>query len=125
MTHIIPELRYRDLNAAIAWFRDQLGFEVTFEVPGPGGVPAHVEMRLGDSQVFLSPYSSEGEFADVRHYLNLVVDDPDAHHARAVAAGANIILAPRDTPFGARFYAMRDAENVLWWISTYRPAKGV
>jgi uncharacterized glyoxalase superfamily protein PhnB len=120
---IVPEVRYRDVKAAVAWYRDQLGFEMTFEVPGPGGTPAHVEMRLGNSYVFLSPYSDEGAFADVKQFLNLIVDDPDSHHARAKAAGAKILIAPTDTPFGARFYALRDAEDVVWWISTYRPAK--
>ena len=80
-------------------------------------------MRLGDGTIYVSPLSATGSFADVTQFVNLVVDDPDAHHARAVTAGANVVIAPRDTPFGARFYAVRDPENALWWLSTYRPAK--
>jgi uncharacterized glyoxalase superfamily protein PhnB len=30
-------------------------------------------------------------------------------------------MKPQDAPFGARFYAARDPEGVLWWISTYVP----
>ena len=119
---IVPEIRYRDLAGAERWLHE-IGFEKTFEVPGPGGVPTHIEMRLGGGHVFLSPLSPEGEYADVTQFANVIVDDPDAHHARAAAAGANVVIAPRDTPFGARFYAARDSENVLWWVSTYRPAK--
>jgi uncharacterized glyoxalase superfamily protein PhnB len=92
-------------------------------VPGPDGAPVHLEMRLGAGTIYVSPMSEQGSFADVSQFANIVVDDPDQHHARAVAAGANVVIAPRDTPFGARFYAVRDPEHVLWWLSTYRPSQ--
>jgi uncharacterized glyoxalase superfamily protein PhnB len=81
-------------------------------------------MRLGEGAIFVAPLSPErsGLFADVTQFVNLVVDDPDRHHAQAKAEGANVVVSPRDTPFGARFYAVRDLENVLWWVSTYRLA---
>jgi uncharacterized glyoxalase superfamily protein PhnB len=121
---IVAERQYRSLAAALAWLRDTLGFELTFEVPGPDGVARHAEMGLGIGTIYVAPLSAErGPFADVRQFVNLVVDDPDRHHAHAKAAGANVVISPRDTPFGARFYAVRDVEHVLWWISTYRPAK--
>jgi len=120
---IVPELRYRDIVSATAWLHEHFGFETTFKVPGPDGAPVHVEMRLGDGAIYVGPVSAKGSFADVTQFVNLVVNDPDAHHAHAVAAGANVVIAPRDTPFGARFYAVRDPENALWWLSTYQPAK--
>jgi uncharacterized glyoxalase superfamily protein PhnB len=120
---VVPELRYSDVVSAARWLERELGFEKTFEVPGEDAAPVHLEMSDGRGHIFLSPLSVSGPFADITQFLNLVVDDPDAHHARAKAAGANVIVAPRDTPFGARFYAVRDPEQMLWWISTYRPAE--
>jgi len=121
---LVPEVRYRDLASATKWLRGELGFDTTFEVPGPDGTPTHVEMRLGGGTLFVGPRGTEGGiFNDVLQFVNLIVADPDGHHARAKAAGANVVIAPRDTPFGARFYAVRDPEQVLWWVSTYRPAK--
>ena len=121
---VVPELRCRSLAAATAWLRTHIGFEPRFEVPGPDGKPIHVELGLGAGTIFIGPHSTGGgPFADVSQFVNLIVDDPDAHHARAKAAGANVVIPPRDTPFGARFYAVRDPEQMLWWISTYRPAK--
>lgn len=121
---IVAERQYRRLAPALTWLRDTLGFELTFEVPGPDGVPRHAEMGLGVGTIYVAPLSAErGPFADVLQFVNLIVDDPDRHHAHAKAEGANVVISPRDTPFGARFYAVRDPENVLWWISTYRPAK--
>jgi uncharacterized glyoxalase superfamily protein PhnB len=49
------------------------------------------------------------------------VDDVDAHHDRAVAAGAEIISGPTDQPYGAREYAARDHEGNGWSFGTYRP----
>jgi uncharacterized glyoxalase superfamily protein PhnB len=31
-------------------------------------------------------------------------------------------MEPQTAPFGARFYAARDPEGGLWWISNYHPA---
>ena len=52
------------------------------------------------------------------------VDDVDAHHARAVAAGAAIVRPPADTPYGAREYSARDLEGRLWSFGTYDPYAG-
>ena len=41
------------------------------------------------------------------------VDDLDAHHARAVAAGANVIRGPEDGPDG-RLYTAEDLEGHRW-----------
>jgi uncharacterized glyoxalase superfamily protein PhnB len=121
---IVPELRYRSIAAATTWLHAQFGFETTFQVPGPDSTPIHVEMRLGDGSIYVTRMSREdGDWADVKQFASMVVDDPDRHHARAKEAGANVVIPPRDTPFGAKFYAVRDPENVLWWLSTYRPAE--
>lgn len=121
----VPELRYRDVPAAVAWLTKAFGFEPTFQVPGPDGGVVHAEMRLGDGALYLGPMSDDPAWADVTQFVNAVVDDPDGHHARAKSAGATIVMAPRDTPFGARFYAARDPEGFLWWLSTYRPQPAI
>jgi uncharacterized glyoxalase superfamily protein PhnB len=52
----------------------------------------------------------------------VIVDDPDAHHARAVAAGAEIVLELHDQDYGSRDYSARDPEGYVWHFGTYRPA---
>ena len=54
--------------------------------------------------------------------LCLVVDDPDTHHARAVRAGAEIVLWLLDEDYGSRGYTARDPEGNLWSFGTYDPA---
>ena len=38
-----------DVPAAAAWYAEFLGIEPYFSRPGPDGVPAYIEFRLGDS----------------------------------------------------------------------------
>src|SRR5205814_1144265 len=81
---IVAERHYRNPASALKWLRETLGFEITFEVPGSDGVPRHAEMRLGVGTLYVAPLSPEpGPFADVTQFANLVVDDPDRHHAHA------------------------------------------
>jgi uncharacterized glyoxalase superfamily protein PhnB len=51
----------------------------------------------------------------------VVVPDADAVHARAVAAGAEIIRPLQDTPYGSREFAVRDPEGHSWSVGTYDP----
>ena len=53
--------------------------------------------------------------------IYLAVDDVDAHHDKAVAAGAEIAYPLTDQPYGSREYAVRDLEGHLWYVGTYRP----
>ena len=53
--------------------------------------------------------------------IYVVLDDPDAHHARAVEAGAQIIRPPTDQDYGGRTYEARDLEGNVWSFGTYDP----
>jgi uncharacterized glyoxalase superfamily protein PhnB len=56
----------------------------------------------------------------------VVCSDTDALHARAVAAGAEIIEAPVEREYGSRDFIARDPEGNLWSFGTYagEPRKG-
>jgi uncharacterized glyoxalase superfamily protein PhnB len=45
----------------------------------------------------------------------------DAHHERAVGAGAEIVRALADTDYGSREYSARDPEGNVWSFGSYRP----
>ena len=53
-----------------------------------------------------------------------MVDDPDAHHDRAVAAGAKVVRPLADLDYGSRDDAARDPEGNLWSFGTHRPGDG-
>ena len=119
---VIPEILYRDPLKGLDWIERAMGFRRTLTVPGDGGSLRHAELRLDDGVVFVGSPPASDQFRGITHFVNLRVDDPDAHFARARRVGARIEMEPQMAPFGARFYAARDLEGLLWWISTYEPA---
>ena len=130
--HIIPCVRYRDAPAAIAWLGEAFGFIETMVVPGPDGTIAHAQLAFGSGMIMLGsqrdddglPLRSPCDLGGMTQSIYVVVDDADAHHARAVAAGAEIVRELEDTPYGSREYAARDPEGHLWNFGTYRPDMG-
>jgi uncharacterized glyoxalase superfamily protein PhnB len=56
--------------------------------------------------------------------IYVAVADPDAHHARAKAAGARIVRALNDTDYGSREYCALDPEGHFWSFGTYWPKAG-
>ena len=53
--------------------------------------------------------------------IYIVVPDPDAHHERAVAAGAQVVRELDDMDYGSREYSARDLDGNLWSFGTYQP----
>jgi uncharacterized glyoxalase superfamily protein PhnB len=135
---IYPCLGYRDAPAAIRWLCDAFGFEERFVYPGGDDREvAHAELSLGTGIVMLGSASDdmprvdtvaatgqELDFSRLPFSLYVAVDDVDAHHERAKAAGAEIVREPQDTDYGSREYAARDVEGYVWSFGTYRPAPG-
>jgi uncharacterized glyoxalase superfamily protein PhnB len=126
MTAITPILTYRDPRAAIRFLADAFGFETRTLVEHDDGSIQHAELAYGDSVVMLAT-ATDGtpERPSVPaggHMLYVAVDDADAHHARALAAGADVFEAPTDRDYGSREYGARDPEGGCWYFGTYVPA---
>jgi uncharacterized glyoxalase superfamily protein PhnB len=85
---------------------------------------AHAEPRLGDDFVMLGdnrPEDGERPYVYGATTIYVVVDDPDALHARAVEAGAEIVRELVDTDYGSRDFAARDPGGNVWAFGTYGP----
>jgi len=122
--NIFPCVKYRDAEAAIDWLDRAFGFGRKLVVPGGGGSVAHAELRLGAGLIMCgsaAPPDPANPWSDAAFGIYVRVDDVDAHCARARAAGAEIVHAPRDTDYGAREYSVRDIEGRLWSFGTYDP----
>ena len=124
MQTIFPALRYRDGSAAVEWLGKVLGFETLMSVPGPGGKVAHAELsfRCGVIMLGAGKHGADNPWDEVTQGVYVYVEDVDAHHARAKAAGAEIVRELQDTDYGSREYSVRDPEGHLWSFGTYRPA---
>jgi uncharacterized glyoxalase superfamily protein PhnB len=123
MPRIYPVLRYRDAPAAIDWLEEAFGFERHEVHADEDGTIVHAELWYGDDDVVgLSAERADSPFGEHagRAWNYVVVDDPDAHHARAKAAGAEIVMELTDQDYGSRDYSARDPEGNLWSFGTYQ-----
>jgi len=119
---LYPTLRYRDGAAAIAFLERAFGFERVSVHEEPGGVVGHAELRYGPSMLMLGSVREGSTQEPGTSALYVVVEDPDAHHEHAVAAGAEVVMALVDQDYGSREYAARDPEGNLWSFGTYDPS---
>jgi uncharacterized glyoxalase superfamily protein PhnB len=122
---IFPSVRYRDAVAAIEFLERAFGFEPGLVVQDHDGAVEHAELRFAGEWIMVGSTKAGGderlEVDTGPSWTYLVVDDPDAHYARACEAGAEIVRELIDEEFGSRGYTARDPEGNLWSIGTYRP----
>jgi catechol 2,3-dioxygenase-like lactoylglutathione lyase family enzyme len=123
-----------DPDAAVAFYRDTLGFEVRADVEygglhwitvGPAGQP-------GTAIVLYPPTATPGVTADERRTIaemmakgtyasiNLATDDLDGTFERLQASDAEVVQEPTDQPYGVRDCAFRDPAGNLVRIQEVR-----
>ncbi len=130
-TNVIPTLRYRDAGAAIDWLCRAFGFEKHLVVPAEDGGIAHAQLVFGKGIVMVGSARDDAfgklqaPLADIEAPVTqspyIVVTDVNEHCARAVGAGAKIVMEPEDQDYGGRLYACRDPEGNLWNFGSYDP----
>ena len=117
-----------DPDAALAFYRDILGFEVRNDVGyqgmrwltlGPAGQPDTAVVLYPpnadpgvteDEQRLISEMMAKGTYASI----NLATPDVDATFERLQSGGAEVVQEPIDQPYGIRDCAFRDpAGNLL------------
>ncbi len=116
-----------DIEAALAFYRDLLGFTEVFRAPADGA-PEHVELRLGSFMLGLGTAeagkrvhgvdSNPGAPAMV---VVLWCNDVDAACEELRATGAPVIQEPHDTGNNNRNALLRDPDGNLVEIVSKRP----
>jgi catechol 2,3-dioxygenase-like lactoylglutathione lyase family enzyme len=112
VTSFYPVVTAADVAAAARFYRDHLGFEVTFEADW------YVSLRL--ERFELAVLASQHPTLPAPHralpagvLLNVEVDDVDALHDRLVGAGVRVVLPLRDEDFGQRHAIFAAPDGVL------------
>jgi catechol 2,3-dioxygenase-like lactoylglutathione lyase family enzyme len=112
---VAPELFVADVDAAVRFYVDKLGFELLRREPD-GGRGTFAIVALGEAIVM---------FADQGHYgpmgggaieaprgtgidIRFIVDDVDMVYARCIAADVSIALDIADRYYGLRDFIVRD-----------------
>ena len=119
---IQPVLHFADLAKAVRYFTESFGFREHNVMRDDSGVAQYAEMEFGGCYISFGPTRGDGSpFELGPSAVYVALDDPDAHHARAVAAGAEIVMPLTDQEYGSREYAARDPEGNVWCFGTFRP----
>ncbi|MFD9597757.1 VOC family protein [Kitasatospora sp. NPDC059973] len=129
-----PSLRARDARALIRFLVEAFGFEEVVAY-GEGEFVAHAELAWPEGGgVMLGSDRPEAEGGEPcpgqpgAFSAYVVTAEPDALHARAVAAGARITEELHETEYGSRDFAAADPEGNQWYFGTYpgspRPSAG-
>lgn len=121
---ITPYLYYEDLDATMGWLTKALGLKRVGPVQkGPDGKASHATMQLGDAMVMMGrpapqlKYRNPKRLGQATQSLYVMVESVDKHHARAVKAGAEVLEAPFNTPYGHRRYGVSDPEGHEWFFA--------
>jgi uncharacterized glyoxalase superfamily protein PhnB len=132
---LIPCLRYKNAPAAIDFLCRAFGFErhAVYADERDPAIIHHAQLTLGNSMIMLgSDQPSEvrelyrwltpEDAGGITMCITAYVEDPDAHCARAKAAGARIIKGPYDNQgYPGRAYDARDPEGNVWNFGSYDP----
>lgn len=123
---VCPRLFVPDADAAIAFY---VGVFAATERGGrlrtPDGRVLHSELVLGDSLVMVSVDVPElgavapGPSGTTTVMLHVYVEDVDAVAARAEAAGARVLRAPRDEFYGDPTATIADPFGHRWGIASH------
>lgn len=118
MQRVTPYLLYEGGEAALEWLERAFGFRVVEKSTGAaGGLHAELEVHSDGTRIYLGQPTGDFENPAKRgatSMLYVMVDDVDAHCARAREAGADIFEELVDMPFGHRRYGCRDPQGHEW-----------
>lgn len=119
---IVPILVYEDVGAAIDWLCRAFGFTERLRAER-GGVIGHAQLMVGDGSIMIGrqggPFRAPQSTKEVSQYVHVTVADVDRHFEHAKHAGAAIVHAPMDQPFGERQYTARDPAGHWWTFSQH------
>jgi PhnB protein len=113
---VSPWVISRDTARLIEFAKAAFGAKEIGRVQGEDGTIGHAEFRIGDSVVLA--FDARPHWPDTPAFLRLYVEDGDAAHRAAVAAGAESVTEMTEMFWGDRVGRVRDPLGNLWWIQS-------
>jgi catechol 2,3-dioxygenase-like lactoylglutathione lyase family enzyme len=95
-----------DLDEAINFYTNKLGFQLAFKWSEP---PALAAVNLGHAQIFLE----RGEPSPKGCYMYFVINDAGAFYEFHRNNGVEIVVPIADRDYGLRDYAVRDLHGYV------------
>ena len=119
-----PHIVCADCAAAMEFYKAAFGATEEMRMPGPEGKMMHAAMRFGDSMLMLMDefpeWGAKGPklIGGTPVTIHMIVDDVDAVFARAIDAGAKVVMPVADQFWGDRYGILEDPWGHSWSIAT-------
>jgi PhnB protein len=114
---VTPYLIVTRAPEVIDFMKRAFGAQLLFQMANPDGSIGHSELRVGDSMIMLS--SGREQWKPMPTMVHLYVEDCDAVFAKAVEAGAEVVMPLADQFYGDRSGGVKDVAGNYWWIATH------
>lgn len=124
---ISPFFIVRHVPSSLAFYRDRLGFEVTFQGPSPDDIFFGI-VRRGGAQILLKAVGVEPQPNPTRDIKQGIarwdafvdVPDPDALAAEFASRNVEFVEPLDDTADGLRGFALEDADGYVLFFGRAR-----
>jgi len=112
MRHSVSVFTVSNIADSLAYYRDKLGFNVSFEYGSPtiyvGLCEGDVSLHLRAADHYKCPPGNSS--------ASIFVDDVDAFHASLVDRGAKVLKEPRNYDYGVREFDVADLDgNMIYF----------
>ena len=112
---IVPNIYDADPARARAFYGELLGLDTAMDL---GWVSTLVSPDVRPAQLTVMAEDAE---AGRRPYISIEVDDVDAVHERALAAGHDVVYSLRDEDWGVRRFMLRDPSGRVVNVLSHPP----
>ena len=124
---IAPFFLVRDVPAALAFYRDRLGFEITFQGPEPNDIFFGIVQRGAAMIMFkavgvepVPNYTRDIQQGIARWDAYVGVPDPDALAAEFASRGVEFWVPLQDTGDNRRGFELKDADGYVLFFGRPR-----
>ena len=125
VSSIVPHLSIKGAKKAIEFYQAAFGAEAALVMPMGPDLIGYADLKLHGSHLYLAdampgwgPVKSPNELKGTSVTMHLWVEDVDAVFARAVSAGAKVVMPVADQFWGDRYGMVSDPFGHNWAIAT-------
>lgn len=122
---VVPHLSIKGAKKAIEFYKAAFGAEVGLMMPMGPDLIGYADLKVHGSHLYLAdampgwgPVKSPSELKGTSVTMHLWVEDVDAVFARAVGAGAKVVMPVADQFWGDRYGMVSDPFGHTWALAT-------
>lgn len=115
-------LMVSDIDRSTEFYRDALGLPVAHRGDrstafDTGGAELMIEQDFGEDELAAFGLAPPGEERGDGVIVVIEVDDVEAVHEQAAAAGADVVMEPREVEWGREMFLVRDPDGYVLEVS--------